>query len=127
MAADYPAWENFICEQFDDIEIQCRLKSYVARLLTQQAVVIFEIEHLAKLLGIRPRILNRMIAKPAAFYYRFTIPKRSGGFRTISAPYPVLLSAQRWIYKHILSRQSIHTKAYGFVKHKTIVTMLRFM
>ena len=61
-----------------------------------------------------------MINNPQSFYYKFSIPKKSGGKREICAPYPILLMAQHWINEHLLSRQPIHPAATGFIKGKSI-------
>ena len=41
-------------------------------------------------------------------YYRFTIPKRSGGLRAIWAPFPKLKKAQRWILQNVVERLLVH-------------------
>lgn len=55
-------------------------------------------------------------------YKRFTIPKKSGGFRTISAPMMHLKNAQYWILENVLYQLNIHEKAHGFVPKKSILT-----
>lgn len=54
-------------------------------------------------------------------YYRFTIPKKSGGEREISSPKPLLRQAQRWVKKHILDKLVVSEAAYGFVPGRNIV------
>lgn len=117
---DISQWRQFIIECFGDEEIQTSLISYVEKLLAKKSVIIFEVDHLAKLLGIKNVILRRMIHDTEAFYYKFTIPKKSGGEREISAPYPILLMAQNWIYHNLLACQPIHSAATGFIKNKSI-------
>lgn len=87
--------------------------------------VIFEIEHLSLLVGIKIDELFKMIISPYSFYRNFTIPKRSGGLREISSPYPSLLLCQNWIYKNILLSQDVHDCAHGFVPGRSIVTNAR--
>lgn len=55
-------------------------------------------------------------------YVKFTIPKRSGGDRLISAPLERLKRAQRWILEHLLTRQWLHDAAHGFRKKRSIVS-----
>lgn len=55
-------------------------------------------------------------------YVRFTIPKKAGGERLISAPMPRLKAAQRWILDNVLSKVSLHDAAHGFVQQRSIVT-----
>ncbi|MBC7865258.1 MAG: RNA-directed DNA polymerase, partial [Bacteroidia bacterium] len=55
-------------------------------------------------------------------YKKFTIPKKTGGVRTISAPMPKLKTAQHWILENILDKILLHDAAHGFVNKKSIVT-----
>lgn len=54
-------------------------------------------------------------------YYRFTIPKRSGGLRVISSPKKKLRIAQSWILEAILSRLPIHEAAMAFREGRSIL------
>ena len=58
-------------------------------------------------------------------YRRFSIPKKSGGLREISAPMPRLKRAQEWILSEILSRIELHPAAHGFRKGRSILTNAR--
>ena len=55
-------------------------------------------------------------------YRRWTIPKRSGGERLISAPKPDLKRCQRWIAQNISEHLPVHGAAHGFVAGRSIVT-----
>ena len=55
-------------------------------------------------------------------YQRFTIAKKSGGTRTISAPMPRLKAAQHWVLANILSGLPLHDAAHGFRAGRSIVT-----
>jgi RNA-directed DNA polymerase len=58
-------------------------------------------------------------------YVQFTIPKRSGGVRLISAPLERLKRAQHWILEHLLTRPWVHDAAHGFRKDRSIVSNAR--
>jgi retron-type reverse transcriptase len=58
-------------------------------------------------------------------YVQFTIPKRSGGVRLISAPMERLKRAQHWILEHMLERQWMHDAAHGFRQGRSIVSNAR--
>lgn len=58
-------------------------------------------------------------------YVRFTIPKRSGGERVISAPMPRLKAAQSWILDHLLDKLPVHDAAHGFRRGRSIVSNAR--
>jgi RNA-directed DNA polymerase len=55
-------------------------------------------------------------------YHRFTIPKRTGGERLISAPHRKLKAAQHWILEHVLEPLALAEQAHGFVPGRSTVT-----
>ena len=55
-------------------------------------------------------------------YYRFDIPKKSGGTRHIAAPKTQLKTAQRQILDQILQKVKISNLSHGFVKSKSVLT-----
>jgi retron-type reverse transcriptase len=58
-------------------------------------------------------------------YVQFTVPKRSGGQRTLSAPHKALANAQQWILENIVSKLPAEPAAHGFVAGKSILTNAR--
>lgn len=55
-------------------------------------------------------------------YRRFTIPKRAGGERVISAPMRRLKRVQRWILDHVLAPLALPEPAHGFRAGRSIVS-----
>lgn len=55
-------------------------------------------------------------------YKLFTIPKRDGSARTISAPRKYLKDAQRWALRAIAEKLPVHAAAHGFLPSRSIVT-----
>lgn len=55
-------------------------------------------------------------------YQRFTIAKKSGGERHISAPMPRLKRAQYWVLDNILSKMPVHEAVHGFLPGRSILT-----
>jgi len=55
-------------------------------------------------------------------YHRYSIPKKTGGVRAISAPKPSLAKVQRWILQNLLDRLAAGPHAHGFVVGRSIVT-----
>jgi len=55
-------------------------------------------------------------------YHRYTIPKKTGGVRNISAPKPALAEAQLWILARILDRIEPSAQAHGFVVGRSTIT-----
>lgn len=76
------------------------------------------VEELAARVGIEAELLRAV--NPA--YHEFTVPKRSGGQRKISAPDPPLKSLQRLILRRVLGRLKAHPAAMGFERGRSIVT-----
>ena len=58
-------------------------------------------------------------------YQRFSIPKKTGGERIISAPMPRLKRAQYWLLVNILDKIPATASAQGFVKERNILTNAR--
>ena len=58
-------------------------------------------------------------------YHEFTVPKRSGGLRELSAPNAALKNQQRRIHKRLLARLRSHPGAAGFEPGQSIVTHAR--
>ncbi len=55
-------------------------------------------------------------------YYRFDIPKKSGGTRHIAAPKTQLKAAQRQILEQILQKVEVSDLSHGFIKSRSILT-----
>ncbi len=64
-------------------------------------------------------------AATVSHYIRFTIPKRSGGARTLSTPHRTLAQAQRWIFSQIVSKLPVEAPAHGFIAGRSILTNAR--
>jgi RNA-directed DNA polymerase len=113
-------------KHFEDYGIRPELVSlylkYIQRMLSAHIPVIFEFQHLAALLGRTPKYLSSVVNCPEAHYRIFRIPKRKGGYRIISAPYPALLECQQWINHHILSTVPVHSSAQGFIHNRSIIS-----
>lgn len=55
-------------------------------------------------------------------YYRFEIPKKSGGTRHIAAPKTQLKAAQKQILEQILQKAEISDISHGFIKSRSVLT-----
>ncbi|MEQ9499813.1 MAG: reverse transcriptase family protein [Deltaproteobacteria bacterium] len=58
-------------------------------------------------------------------YHRWTVPKRTGGQRLISAPKPELKRVQHWIAQKITEHLPVHGAAHGFLPGRSTVTNAR--
>jgi len=95
------------------------------KLLKQGLPLVRSSLELAEKLGISLPCLKWLTyhrsAATLSHYARFTIPKKSGGLREISAPKPKLRQAQTWVKEAILDKIPLHDAAYGFVVGRSTV------
>ena len=117
----YIEWCELIDKQKIKKSAKDELKRYVRDMLDRNGIIILTVHHLASLVGLQTTEVCKMIETPEKYYRHFFIPKRHGGSREISAPYPSLMSAQEWIYREILlPRYECAPCATGFVPGKSI-------
>jgi RNA-directed DNA polymerase len=85
-----------------------------------------DVEALARALGLTiPRL--RWLAyhrdvDSGTHYVRWTVPKRDGSQRPISAPKPELKAAQRWIAREVTEHLPVHGAAHGFLTGRSIAS-----
>lgn len=108
-------WSTFFITRGVDEATAKTYLTYIRPLVKNHVPVIFDREHLAKLLGRTEHYLAAASFAPQYFYRNFAIPKRSGGKREIRAPYQSLMECQRWINDNILSALAPHACAMGYV------------
>ena len=98
-----------------------------AKVLHQKNIpIIYDQEHLSRLVGYTVEYLRRASNAPEVFYRRFKIPKRSGGLREIAEPLPSLKEIQRWILDNILYSGEVSRFAKAFIKQRSIRDNARF-
>ena len=96
-------------------------------LLQQHGLPVFDnVVDLAKAAGLpigqlRFLSFHRKIAT-TSHYVRFSVPKKSGGKRIISAPMPKLKALQYWVLENILNKVPVHDAANGFVAQRNILS-----
>jgi retron-type reverse transcriptase len=116
------SWKRDFVQHGVKDELVADYIEYLKPLVKKGVPVIFDFKHLCLLLGKNTFYLASLINANVSHYREFVIPKRRGGQRIISAPYPTLLDCQQWIYQHILSKVPIHPSAHGFAARKSIIT-----
>jgi RNA-directed DNA polymerase len=83
-------------------------------------------EALAKALGMPLSKLRGLTyhrdVNTTTHYRTWTIPKRNGNPRTITAPKRDLKKAQRWILRNIAEKLPVHNAAHGFLAEHSIVS-----
>ena len=109
-------WFHFFIEHSLKPKQALILTKYAQRLECNSVPVIFEIEHLSKLLGMELSLGSRMAGANSFFYRQFPLKKRSGGIRLIESPYPKLAYVQQWIKSYILESRAVSSNAFAYVK-----------
>lgn len=110
---------------FDEQYIE-RCLGYADHLVGQGLPIIYSLEHLSSLAGIKERYLRSVAFMQEHYYRDFTILKKSGGTRQISEPLPNLKTVQRWILDNLLHKIAPSPFAKGFVPGKSIKENARF-
>ncbi len=118
-------WQDFFISRGLTEDLRNICIEYITPLIQNNLPPIFDFKHLCQLLGIKESILASMVNCPEKYYHTFTIPKKSGGKRTITAPYPSLKLVQTWIYQNILDKIEVHGCAHGFIKKRSILTNVK--
>ena len=97
-------WKRYYQDIGLPVELSDKYIRYIKRMYKAKLPVIFEFQHLASLLGRKTFYLASVVNSSENHYRTFKIPKRIGGIREISAPYPALLECQKWINKNTRSK-----------------------
>ncbi|UDB46120.1 retron St85 family RNA-directed DNA polymerase [Bacillus safensis] len=96
--------------------------SYARALKDNGVPVIFDIQHLRRLLRITKSDFKRLYYAKKNQYKTVEIPKNNGtGSRLLSIPSIDLKYIQRWILDNILYKVEINNLAIGFAKGKSVV------
>lgn len=103
-----------------------RRDSDAARLAAQRLPVAHTAFDLATAIGVSLGELRFLAfareVSTTTHYRRFTIPKRAGGERVISAPMKRLKRVQRWILDHVLEPLALPDPAHGFRTGRSILS-----
>src|SRR5690554_584026 len=82
---------------------------------------ILSLNHLAFHTGLPYQLLRDIVSRDVIPYRTFPISKRSGGKRYINVPHENVMSLQRWIDQHILSKLIDSPYSYAFRQGQSIV------
>lgn len=126
-------WEeyekNFIglAKLNDKSEEYCiKYLEYAKILFKNKVPIIYNQEHLSRLVGYKSDYLYSASNQSYSFYRSFTIKKKNGKDRFISEPLPSLKEIQNWILEEILYKIDISPYAKAYVKNKSIKENARF-
>lgn len=71
-------------------------------------------------------VFARMLNSTSSFYREFSIPKRIGGERLISSPYPTLAYIQKIILDKFLNHLEVSSKAFAYVKNRNAIMHAKY-
>ncbi len=104
-----------------DPRFRAFVASYSRIMIGRRLPVFLSASQMAKKMRIPLRQLVWMAWHQEAGYHRYTVPKPSGGVRTIDAPVEKLKTLQGWIHRRILVDAKLHRCATGFRRGVSIV------
>lgn len=81
---------------------------------------IHSIKHLSKLISTEENYLKAVILRTISDYDHYSIPKKSGGSRFISAPRDELKKIQHWINFNVLKNLTPHPCCYSYHRKASI-------
>ncbi|MBL8680984.1 MAG: hypothetical protein JNK05_17515 [Myxococcales bacterium] len=86
-------------------------------------------DDVAKKLGMKKAKELKALMRPGqqagSGYVEFTVPKATGGLRTICAPRAPLKRVQRTILRELLAKVPTHDAAHGFINGRSVVSNAR--
>ena len=118
----YSEWKSYFRSRGIRSDLSSQYLAYIKPLAKREVPVIFDFRHLCELLGRTPDFIARASCAPESFYRKFSIPKKSGGLRDISSPYPSLKECQRWIATQIVGRLPLHSSATAYRPRSSIIS-----
>ena len=98
---------------------------YRTELSAKNMPVIYDIKHLATLIGWSVNGLNYVLCFIDEHYTTYEIRKKgkAGGMREITAPSATMKQAQWWVYRRLLMKDERVSKyAQGFMERRSIKT-----
>lgn len=83
------------------------------------------LNHISHITGAHYLFLRAVVDRTSSPYKQFSIPKKNGGTRNVSAPDEQLKIVQRWISSSMLSEVIPHWRCFSFHKKASIINCAR--
>lgn len=103
-----------------------RCLDYAKPLADKGLPIIYNTEHLSRLVGYKAEYLRSVAQFEKAYYWEYRIKKADGSYRPIREPLPNLKDIQLWILNHILYRIDVSGYAKAYIPGKRIRENVRF-
>ena len=110
-------WLSYLTNWFKWSEVEIAIAK---KLLDRNLIPLMKGSEIANFLGVSGSLVGHMVIKPNRYYRSYSIPKKSGKKRVISAPRIFLKTVQRYILDCILTPLPIHQAAVGFVRGRNM-------
>ena len=113
---------SFLYKKKTNTEKKAKRQSFFSRIFSEPLP--FDdgaITWCANFLIIEKDTLVSILRNTSKHYSHFKLSKRSGGYRTISAPDSTLLNIQKTIYKRILLSVNVHPASMGFRQNISVM------
>jgi hypothetical protein len=110
----------------EDVETNAEKEARLARARENDLSTLDSVPAFAKALGISPPALRWMCfhreVESTSHYQFWTIAKRDGSRRLITAPKPELKAVQRWLLRNVFEKLPVHASAHGFLAARSIAS-----
>ena len=83
------------------------------------------IERMAVELGLPESFIHTVARSASHAYKAYSIPKRTGGTRTIYHPSRVLKGLQRWLLRNVIEELPVHAAATAYIIGRSILDNAR--
>ncbi len=99
---------------------------YAENLVEKNLPIIYNVDHLGLLIGIKSDYLYKVTNESKLFYRKFSIKKKNGNPRIIHEPLPNLKIIQKWILENILYKLKVSKFAKAYIPNMSIKDNVRF-
>jgi RNA-directed DNA polymerase len=110
----------------EDVETNAEKEARLTRARENELSMLDSVEALAKALGVTPPTLRWMCfhreVESSSHYQFWTIAKRDGTRRLITAPKAELKAVQRWLLHNVFEKLPVHAAAHGFLAARSIAS-----
>jgi hypothetical protein len=110
----------------EDVETNAEKEARLGRARENELSALDSVEAFAKALGVTPPTLRWMCfhreVESSSHYQFWTIAKRDGSRRLITAPKAELKAVQRWLLHNVFEKLPVHAAAHGFLTARSIAS-----
>ncbi|QQP70185.1 RNA-directed DNA polymerase [Carnobacterium sp. CS13] len=113
---------NNLSKHNEKNDYEKKIKSYSQKIHENGVPLIFDSEHLRRIIGVNKKSFLEIINSIDIQYHTIYVPKKREGFREINKPSINLMIIQRWILENILYKKKVHNNSFGFEPKKSVIS-----